>query len=257
MTVYADIVILVNFVTDYILLYLTALFLRLSVKLKNLLIASLAGAFFALLCACFFSDNSIIRLIFGMLTLPVVCRIAYGKMNIQSVIKSIVAMILFSIALGGIVTFVYSQSSCLQMMEIVILPVCCLLLLVLYRKFNEVFSYEVKGKRVDAVIEMFDGVYNVILLSDSGNLLIDPYTKLPIIVLNGCFNRCHDSVEPRLVPVTSACGSMLMEVITPKSISMYKNDKNVLLKAVVGFSGSESSFNGCDGIISSELINTV
>ena len=109
---------------------------------------------------------------------------------------------------------------------------------------------------IDVCIEMFGAEYKAVLLSDSGNFLIDPYTKLPIIVLSRRFNRCRDTVEARLVPISTACGSMLMQVITPKKIYAVKNKKNIEIVAVIGFSDTNADFNGCDGIISSQLVNT-
>lgn len=256
MTVYADTVILVNFFIDYILLYLTSVFLHLNVKFKRLLFASVLGALFALIGTCFFLGHTLFRLIFGLVTLVIVCRTAYGRLMPVIMIKSMVALIMFSTALGGVVTLLYSQNTELKKAGAVALPICCFILLYFYRILNEMFSCEVKGKRVEVLIEMFDAEYKVVLFSDSGNLLVDPYTKLPIIVLSCRFNRCHEFSEPRLVPVSTACGSMLMEVITPRRIYTVIDKKNVLIKAVVGFSNSDICFNGCDGIISCELANT-
>ena len=81
MIVYADVVIIVNFLTDYILLYLTAVFLYLNVKFRRLVISSFVGALSALVNACFFNGNTIIRLVFGTLTLLLICRVAYGKIK--------------------------------------------------------------------------------------------------------------------------------------------------------------------------------
>ena len=137
MIVYADAVMLINFFVDYVLLYLTAVFLHLEIRLKRLTLASLLGAMFALVSVCFFYRQTLLRLVFGFVTLAIVCASAYGKQTVRITIKSIAAMLLFSIVLGGVVTFISSQNSFFENSSTVVLSVSCLLLVFLYGKFKE------------------------------------------------------------------------------------------------------------------------
>jgi len=121
-------------------------------------------------------------------------------------------------------------------------------------------SNNVRVEYFDAEIELHGISLRTKLLCDSGNLLVDPYTLFPIIVIdNGLLEIYSIPLEKtRLVPVDTVIGSSFIKVVTPESIKILKDNRKFEMEAVLGFADvSGVKQNGYDGIVPMRLVDNI
>ena len=181
--------------------------------------------------------------------------------------------------LGGLITFTYGildkylsplfkdevfgvENKNLLVISSVILLALGILKLVFY-----IFSGVSTEKNVDFSFELFGSKYDLTGLVDSGNLLKDPMTLKPVIIVKskvfkGKFKDLASDVlytsdqelkgRIRLIPVKGFGGNRLL--IGIKSEICLKNN-NCNSQTVIAIDEEEGSFGGYDALIPSELVS--
>ena len=249
--VYADVVLLLNFFVDFVILYLAGVFLHFKIKIKRLLLSSLVGSVFSLVAAIL-EIRGFFAIILSLVVLFFMCRILFGRQKYNIYIKACLFVLVFSLLLCGVVSlYVFNFKKTYQASFFHIL----LFTTVLYvsaKIIGMALKLSASAKLIEAKVRLDEIDYKLCLLCDSGNVLLDIYTSMPVIVVNkGMFSKSEiESCKPRFIPVRTVENEGLMLVISPKSIVI--DQKNVL--ACIGFSNSEAGFNGCDGIVPSVLV---
>lgn len=253
-TVYADVVLCINFLVDYILLYLAGYFLHIKIKKRLLVLSSLAGAAYSLVCQIF-SVDGIFAFFISSAYLFFMVKIALGKQNIRLYVKSWIYVFTLSVVLSGTVNLVMFNFASKSYPSSLLLPICTFLMFFVLKLIGNIFSKTIKTKTVDAEIKIAGISHQLILLCDSGNLLYDLYTSLPVIVIGKNVLPQHDVEisKPRLMPVNTVESHTLLPVITPESIVI--NHREIL--AVVGVSTVADNFNGYDGIVPQNLVQNI
>jgi len=95
-------------------------------------------------------------------------------------------------------------------------------------------------------------------LVDSGNLLRDPLTHLPVIVISRkAASRLLPSVhelEPgmRLIRVRTVAGSTLMPILRPEQLELSQQHRWISTEAIVGL--SPDGYNGFQALVPSQLL---
>ena len=103
-TVYCDVLFLIDFSIDFLALYICG---KISLKRMSsirLSLASAIGAVFSVLILAL-SFHRIINLLLGLLICTLMCRIAFGKIN---VLKNSLLYILINFAISGGITALFS-----------------------------------------------------------------------------------------------------------------------------------------------------
>ena len=115
MTVYGDLLFLINFSMDFLCFYLSCLLLHRKMKLGRTFIASVLGGIYSVL-ALFVSTNGTIALLIDILVLVLMCWIAYGvgKSGFKALIKAIFLYFFVSALLGGLMTALFSLFNSLK-----------------------------------------------------------------------------------------------------------------------------------------------
>lgn len=260
-TVYVDEVFFVNFIVDYLILYLSSIFLHINVNLIRKFFSAFFGALYSVLIVIL-SPNLSVRILAQTVSLILMSILCFGERSIRTYARIVFSLLLFSILLGGVVMLV---SSNLNLMSSAIIIIICSILLVIISYFGiKFFRNDVSKKVVEVVIEKYGRRHKCSLLCDSGNLLVDPYNSLPIILLD---NKCKEIVVGnnnyyyetgiRLVPIKTASGDYLAEVFTPDEVIIC-GIKNQKVNASVGFMSSEmTDRERCVGIIPSILVDNL
>lgn len=100
-TVYVDVLFLVNLIADYGLISITALLLRLSPRIYRLLLSALSGAIYA--SAVFFIPLSFLpSLWMKLIVSAVMVLIAFGAGNFRKLCKHLAVFYLAALSLGGL-----------------------------------------------------------------------------------------------------------------------------------------------------------
>ncbi len=188
-TIYADLLFLVNFILDIVLLYAVSRFGAFSTSRKRLFLAALAGAAYGVLLvfpALSFLGNFFCKLLASFF----VVRVAFPHLTWKKYLAAVVYFYLISFAMAGAVMggtallegmgFPGSGFTFTAFTLIFALIVCLLL-----SKWGS--DYVKKNFRRNSYAEMIDITFNgksakVNALIDTGNELVDPISKRPVIV---------------------------------------------------------------------------
>ncbi len=184
--IYGDIYILVNFTMDYIALYITSRILKRRAGKARMIISALIGAVYALLLLVY-SGNSLISFILTLFSGGLLTYIAFGK---KGFITTYLIYIMSSFLLGGTMTLIFSLlrkimpgisfSGNAARGGFFIAAVICFFLSLIFSRLSE----KCHSKSVCSVSTEISGVtISEQALCDSGNLLREPISGLPVVIL--------------------------------------------------------------------------
>jgi len=249
-TVYADIVLLVNFCSDYILLYLCSCFLHIKAPLLRTVCACTLGAVYALL--------AIIFPVLKYLYVPIImmmCLVTFGKRSMMTYVRILFVIFVFSFMLAGILEFAglrhVNEKGILYSAGITATGFVAFYFISVFSQ--RILQYQLNTKSVQAKIELKNKILDIVLLSDSGNLLTEPESNKSVIVLDSkhrCFfsENCNSD---KLMMFKTVSGSGIIELYKADMILANNNE----IDAYIGFCINDAcSFDGCDGIIPAILV---
>ncbi len=188
-TVYADILFLINFLLDFILLYAVSRFGAFHASKKRLFFASLAGAVYGVLLV-FPSLQMLGNFFFKLLASFLIVRIAFPRLTRRKYMAAVAYFYLISFAMAGAVIggtallkgmgfadagFTFTAATL----------VFALLICLALSKWG--VDYVKKNFLRNSYVEVIDIHFNgksarVNALIDTGNELVDPISKKPVIV---------------------------------------------------------------------------
>lgn len=193
--IYGDLYFAVNFTMDTLALYLTAKLLHLPARLWRLALGGLLGALYSLL-SLILPDGNLLSAATALLVPFPICIVAYGWQNIRSLGRQLAAFWVISLLLGGAMTAVCYAVGIWGDKQVSVggevqplmgdLPFWGLILIALLA--GAVISCLLKRRKptaqaVDITIEDRSTV-SLQALVDSGNLLTEPISGLPVIVVD-------------------------------------------------------------------------
>ena len=103
-------------------------------------------------------------------------------------------------------------------------------------------------------------MFELTFVCDSGNLLTDPCTKLPVVIVGRNFPEKIDinKVKMRQIQYKTISGIGVMSVISPKEIRVFVHGKWQKVNAVIGINENiGEAMAGADGIIPTRLIENL
>ncbi len=194
MTIYVDVVLLENIVMNYIILLATGIILRTKIKHLKIIIASVLGAIYSVVA--YISDLKIYSSLFIKLLLSVIIvYIAYNPQNLKKLFKCILIFYLTSFAFGGAA---FALIYILKPQEILMrnglflgtYPLKTIILgaiiafLVIITAFSIVKSkISKKDMFCEIEIELNNTKIKTRAMIDTGNMLKDPITNMPVVVV--------------------------------------------------------------------------
>ncbi len=278
MTVYADVLFLVNFSLDYVTLYITGRLMSLSSNAWRMTAASASGAAFAV-SALVFDLDGWLYLVLSVLVTLLMCVCAYKRAGILGYLSA--AVLLFSVgtAIGGAVSAICSIGKGYRdsletdgSSDAVVFAVAALATAL------TAFSARAAKRRRGAVkkrVTVTVGERSVTLdaLADSGSLVKDPLSGAPVLIVRADALRgilpesvceaaasgrpadvtvldARDMARVRMIPVSGVVGSGLLIGYRPDSVVVEGREATCF----VAVSNEKNSFGGCDAILPSELI---
>lgn len=209
MTVYIDVLFVINFVVNYVLLLITGKIMRREIKNSRLFLASVLGAFYA--CFMFFPQ---IKFMYGF-SFKIIASlglilVSYGTKNVRLFLKTAFVFYLSSFVFGGVTLAIfYFTDAGLKYggalnngifyfnLPWKILFFSCLFAYIVVKvgfgiyKRDKNFSY----KRIKVVFLKNSAYLNALV--DTGNLLMDPITNSPVVVAE--FESVKTLLPPALI----------------------------------------------------------
>ncbi|MBQ7573426.1 MAG: sigma-E processing peptidase SpoIIGA [Clostridia bacterium] len=255
MEMYADILFFVNAISTFILLDLTSRIRKCKIVMKRKIIASIIGGAIAVMVICFYDIGFIIR-ICGFVVIPI---FAFGIKRAEIIIFSIMSAIMSAVFMA-IDTFsqfseVYVNNGIIYFNIPIIRFIAVFAITYAVIVAGMYFFEKYKGQKYKKVkIMVGDKSVTIKALVDSGNLLREPVSGLPVIVCewsrvmslfdNMEFNDFRENVVEfriRLVPYkTVGGGKRIMCAFFADSIGLV-DENRVIGGAYIGITTNKLS----------------
>ena len=257
MKVYVDLVLVLNFLFDTLILITTAYILKRNVKTINFILGGLIGSLSTLFL--FFNINSLELFIYKVILSILMNIITFSYKNIKYTLKNIFYFYIVSIILGGFLYFVninmsykhngyifYNTKNVNILILVIISPIILKLYFIQIKDFKTNISNYYKVK-----IYLNSHVINVSAYLDTGNNLKDPYLNRPVLILNKK-KMIYDINEFRmiLVPYNTIDNNGLLECIIPDKVEI---KGNVLKNVLIGISNNKIYLDGVDLILNNNI----
>ncbi|HHT38358.1 MAG TPA: hypothetical protein GXZ95_02950 [Mollicutes bacterium] len=260
MKVYLDLILILNFLFDFLLLMVVGLLLRRYASLKRLLLGSFIGSLSILFL---FLDLSSIQLFaLKMCTSILMVITSFKYKDLKYTFRNLLYLYMTSIVLGGFlyllnVEFSYKQEGLIfyhngLSINWIVLLFSSPLILYLYLKQglylkNNYSNYYL----VDIYYK--DKKINVSAFLDTGNHLIDPYRKRPIILVSKSeLENRYNEEDVILVPYESLNHKGLLKCIKPDKIVIL--GVGIRTNLLIGISEKKINIDGVDCILHTKLL---
>ncbi len=191
MTVYADVLFLVNFSLDYVSLYITGRLLSEPMKTARLCAAAALGAVYAV-AALFFDVPEAIYIAVTLAVSALMCVCAFRRTGILGTVGASVLLFSVGCALGGAMTAIYSLGAGYRESlsgsaggggAAVIVAVAALAMGAVFIASRVAVRRRGVGS-AKVTVEAGERSATFDALADSGNLLRDPVTGRPALILS-------------------------------------------------------------------------
>lgn len=192
MKIYLDIIFLINFCFDFILLNAVKIILRRNAKITRLILASLIGATSVFIL--FISINNITLFILKFIISIMMTLIAFSFRNIKYTLKNVLYLYIVSVLLGGALYFIncsfsYKKEGLVFYHNGLSINIIVLIIIspfILYTYIKESKNLKIKYNQLYEIVVTLKNKKNINLTAflDTGNSLKDPFLKRPIIVTN-------------------------------------------------------------------------
>lgn len=262
MRMYVDLIILLNFFLDFILLFSVSMILKRNVSLKRVFLGALIGGVSIL--SLFINFNSLTLFLFKVFISVIMVVVTFSFKSFKYLFNNLVYLYLVSIILGGFLYFVndelaYKNSGLIFFhtglsINWILIIVCAPIILVIYvvqtRKLKSEYA-----KRYEVEITFLNGKRAFITgLLDTGNNLIDPYKKRPIIMINKSLLAGYN---PRtiLVPCVTVNKESMINCFKIKKLVI--NKEVIEDEVLVGISDNNFGIEGVDCLLHKRIVKEI
>lgn len=256
--VYVDLVLLINFIFDFILLISVSYVLKRNTSLKRILFGAATGSLSILFL--FFNLSNFMLFLYKLLLSMIMILSSFGFKNIKYFTTNIFYLYLSSIVLGGGLyllndhlnysinglTFVNNNYKLNIVLSIIITPV--LIFLYVRQIKNLKYNY---NNYYDVELFYENKKYFFTAYLDTGNKLKDQYKKRPIILVNT--DKIVFSYEKGiLVPYSTIDRNGILKCIIADKIII--NKEKELFNVLIGLSEEKFHIDGVNMLLNNETL---
>lgn len=259
MKVYIEIILLINFIIDFILLFGVCLILRRQTTLKRLILSSLIGSI--TIISMFYNLNGLTLFIIKLFTSLIMVIICCKFNSIKYTIKNLFYLYTLSIILGGSMYLIsieiitkYKElhflSNGIYLNFIILLLSSPLIIFIYIKQIKQIKNTYSNYYNIDIYLKD-KTKYCLTGYLDTGNHLKDPYKNRPIILVNK--NKINfDYNNILLVPYDTLNNHGLLKCIVPEKIFIDKI--GIKTNFLIGISEEEINIEGVDCILHGALM---
>ncbi len=288
--IYPDVLFLINFSMDFIALYLGGVFVNAPKDKRLLALSSLVGGVFSVL-VIILNTRGVLGIALNIVLPILLCYIAYGKeVRGERFFRLIASFFVVSIALGGAITAFYNflydyfryseyEGTGEGNRMLVFMAVSTLCASLIY-SFSRIFTSSSKETKCKISIHSNGKEKEFSAFVDSGNLLKDPFTGAPVIIMN--FSAIKDLIPYdtyhavrswceegtvrdgltfaplRFIPSKSLGGEKILIAYKPEKIEIIESKKSgsirYVVDAIIAFNNENDKFDGLDAIVPVSLV---
>lgn len=263
MIIYIDLVLIINFVIDFLLLLTVNVALKRYSKIKRIILGAILGSISLL--SLFISLSgislSVLKFIIGL----IMVLVSFGYKNLRYTFYNLLYLFMCSVILGGFLYFLQVQFSYnndgfvfyyegLAINYVFILFIAPLILYVFIKSIK--ILKEIKNYYYKVTI-IFSNDFNLCITGflDTGNKLVDPITNKPIILINKKVVKGKFNIRsPMYVPYNALNNHGLLECVKPKKLYI---DDIELQNYLVGFSDNSFKLNGIECLLNYKILEDI
>ena len=205
--IYIDEVIILNFIIDYLLLLCTSCILKLNTKRYKLILSAFFGEISILYL--FINISNVFLILFKLIICIIMIFISFGKCDIKEFIKRCVYFYILSFFLGGVLYYFKIENIAKYEIYLLFIP----LILNIYKYFTYHLKNIINNRRR---VSIYLNNGKVIFLNgfiDTGNSLIDPYSRKKVIIIN---KYVYDNYY--FIPYKTIDGECLLKCFKPSKV---------------------------------------
>ena len=266
--VYADIVVLISIFASVPMLWAVARAYALKFSFgKAIIAASISGV--ATLCMILFRMNYILMIVCTLVSFAAMIYITFGKIKFRLMCHVVGMLFAETVLLCGfcmLVNNVLSENS-RSFISVGCMICGVILLIIVMRMRKSAYAVSVEAASVQnykITLSMNGRTINIDAVLDSGNMLTEPLSQCPVIILNAAlakrkFNddivkpiEAQNSKNVRLVPFRTADSSGIMTCVRAGGVKIMEHDE--WRDAGDVYIGISDNIN-CDALIGTEILN--
>lgn len=265
--IYADILFLINFSLDYLCIFIAGLLINCRGAVWRMLIAATAGGLYSFF-PYVIELPVYLSLPLNLLAAAALCFIAFGRRDIKKFLLTVGTFVVSSALLGGLITAFYSMSGRYSdgvYTEVDALSFCliCLLSAGIALSYGLICRKKIHTRSAELRIYSGERKFSVRLLCDSGNLVTEPFSALPVIVISAsCLPPPYDTPESelfplpiRIIPFSTGAGKGCIFGFRPDRIELLRPArKPKRIDAFIGIDTENISFSGYDGLLPTAVL---
>lgn len=262
MTVYADILLLVNFSMDFLTLYLTGKLLHKPLAKLRLIFAailgSIGGTVFSLTAGQSESVGTLMSVAAGFALSVLMVLISFGRYRSKTaLLRDSISVWGAGTLLGGIMTFLLSLGEPVYMSEnnsfLPAFAACFIISVGLTRLFSSAKS----KRRASVTVEVLGNSRTVEALCDSGSFAAEPISGKPVIIVRrSALGEWSDMLvsdacplKLRMIPLNGIGGGCLLRGFLPDKVTVDGRE----VEAVIAVREGAEDFAGYDAIVPARL----
>lgn len=254
MIIYIDLIIILNFIIDFLILLCIDLLLKRNAKLIKIIIASLLGSISTLML--FYIKSNIILLTYKLLTSIIMILVAFQYKSFKYFKDNIFYLYMISIILGGSIYLLSNQITLSNHaiifkdngLKINIILILILIPLILYKYYKKTKNYQIEYSNYYPINIYYDDiVLSGTAFLDTGNNLKDPIFNRPIILVNQ--ELITKKIKTFYIPYKVINNDGILPVFKPKKVEI---NKKTIKKVLIGL--SDVNINGIKIILNKEII---
>lgn len=265
--IYSDILFMINFSLDYLCLFIAGRLLNRGGKAYRLLTGAAIGGFYSFLP--YITDFPVyITLPLHLIAAALICLAAFGKSDLKGFLILTGTFIVSSALLGGMVTAFYSLSGRYSdgvYSEVSALSFCliCVFSALIALSYGLICRKKIHTRSAEVRIYVGNERFDANLLCDSGNLVTEPFSALPVIVISAaCLPHPYDMPESglfpkpiRAIPFSTSAGKSCFLGFRPDKIELISPlRKPKKIEAFIGIDTERKSYSGYDGLIPTSVL---
>lgn len=237
MTVYVDILIILNTIVNYFLLLAVQKITRSHQKRWRILIGAIIGGVSSLLL--FMKNLGVIMTLLKIITAVFMTIITFGINPLKRLLKSIFLLFAISFLFGGLMfaiyiffdkdILIYSNGIVYFDIDLTFLIVCTVISYLVITLISRITDKKApKSKEKYVTVENAGKIISCTALVDTGNNLREPFSNLPVVMLDKeLFNKLYTEGKMRLIPVSTVNGESLIKAFRPTKMTIdnFSTDK--------------------------------
>lgn len=258
---YADVLVFLNFALDFLCLCITSKVGARRFVGWRVVMGSLFGAVYALCAVMAEGFPTGLQIIMHLVSACTICLIAFPYRDTKTFCKTIFTFLMTCAGMGGLITAAYyiGQRK-VTAVGVVLTALAFCLLLLLYGLYcrKKVYAQNMKIE-----IQFGGNSVKADVLVDSGNLVTEPFSALPVVILSSSVlpaplnkpNIENSPIPLRAIPIRTETGLGLIYGFIPDSITLCPPfEKKRRVDAVIGIDTDNKDFAGCDGLLPGALL---